>query len=354
MKLAQQDMSMASGQFESVMGEPSNERSGKAIGERQRAGLNATYHYVDHLATALRLCGKIIIDLIPHIYDTERVLKIMAVDGSQQTVQIDPNAPQAHQPVPALDDESIDPQHVSAILNPNVGEYDVIAEVGPAWSTKRQEAFNALSDIMSQNESLSPMLMDIWAKNSDFPEADILAQRFRNMLPPQATGQVNPQVTELQQHLSQQHAVMQQLSQENVQLKSKAATSELQKEIDWYKAETDRLKAVGTIDPAALMPVVRQLVSELLGTPINPIIAQHTAENAAMLGIDPAMQQQQDLQQQSQQHAQDMQQQAQSHAQQMVMAQQQHVQGLQQADQQHQQAMQQAAAQAAAQPATGD
>jgi hypothetical protein len=62
------------GQYQSDMGAPSNERSGAAINARQRQGDNATFHFLDHQAIAIRFTGKILIDLIPKIYDTERVL----------------------------------------------------------------------------------------------------------------------------------------------------------------------------------------------------------------------------------------------------------------------------------------
>jgi hypothetical protein len=46
------------------------------------------------------------------------------------------------------------------------------------------------------------------------------------------------------------------------------------------------MKAVGTIDPEAMKPVIRQLVSEALGTHINPLIHQHAVE-AAKLPLPP-------------------------------------------------------------------
>ena len=40
--------------------------------------------------------------------------------------------------------------------------------------------------------------------------------------------------------------------------------------IDDYNAETDRLKAVGGIDPMSLQIVVRQMVSDMLQTELHP------------------------------------------------------------------------------------
>ena len=76
MQIAGMEMKMASGQWQAQMGEPGNERSGAAINERQRQGDTATYHFVDNEATAIRRIGEILLDLIPHIYDVPRVIKI--------------------------------------------------------------------------------------------------------------------------------------------------------------------------------------------------------------------------------------------------------------------------------------
>jgi hypothetical protein len=84
---AAEDMRMVSGQYQAEMGAPSNETSGVAIERRQRQGDNATYHYIDHQAMAMRFLGKIIVDLIPKIYETKRILKIMAEDGSSTDVR---------------------------------------------------------------------------------------------------------------------------------------------------------------------------------------------------------------------------------------------------------------------------
>jgi hypothetical protein len=93
MKIAQMEMMMASGQYQSQFGENENAKSGIAIQTRQRQGDNATYHYIDHLAQAIEFTGRQLIDLIPKVYDTPRVIKIMAEDGTQTEVNLDPNGP---------------------------------------------------------------------------------------------------------------------------------------------------------------------------------------------------------------------------------------------------------------------
>jgi hypothetical protein len=99
MTLARQDLMDVTGQFQAELGMPSNERSGKAIDARQRQGDNATYHYIDNQAKGIRQIGRILIDLIPKVYNTTRVIRILAEDGSDSQVILTQGAPAAHQRV---------------------------------------------------------------------------------------------------------------------------------------------------------------------------------------------------------------------------------------------------------------
>ena len=309
LKISQAEMMMATGQYQAVMGEPSNEVSGKAINARQRQGDNATYHVIDRLAAAIRYTGRIILDLIPRVYDTERVLMIMGEDGSQTQVHLDPNAPQAHQttpdpnaPPPQLpmtgqaDPDAQRAAQVRTIFNPCVGRYDVVADVGPSYATKRQEAANAFTQIMANNPAAFQIVGDFWARNEDFPGADELAARLKQGLPQQyQAGAPDPKVLQLQQALQATQQNAQQTLQKadahvarlqgevvRLQEQLKDKTGDLvikgkQAETDAYDSETKRFQAVGQIDPMSLQIVVRQLVTDMLQTDILPHLRNHAA-----------------------------------------------------------------------------
>jgi hypothetical protein len=87
---AAEDIKSATGQYNASLGMTSNERSGKAILARQREGDIGTYHYVDNLARAIRHIGRQLVDLIPKIYDTERIARIIGEDGEPSTVKMNP------------------------------------------------------------------------------------------------------------------------------------------------------------------------------------------------------------------------------------------------------------------------
>jgi hypothetical protein len=249
-KMSETDLMMVTGQYQAQLGENENAKSGKAISERQAQGDNAGYHWNDGLSTMIRAIGKMLVDLIPKVYDTPRIIKIMAEDDTETEVHIDPQAKEAMQVK-----EMGEMVAIRSIFNPRVGTYDVEADLGPDYATRRQEAFNALTQMAAQNKELIAIAGDLIVKAADFPMADELAQRLKRMVPPQALGlapppQLQEQIAELQKQNSALHSVVAELTkkiaEDAIALKSKAE----QKDIDAYKAgvesyraETERMKA---------------------------------------------------------------------------------------------------------------
>lgn len=309
LQMARTDMMEVSGQYQAEMGAPGNEKSGVAIQQRQREGDTATYHYIDNQSKGIRQIGRIVLDLIPRIYDVARVIKIMAEDGTQSDVQLDPQAQAAHQHVmpsagPGQPPQPISPEQAdqaqndpnspdpTVIFNPCVGRYDVEADVGPAFSTQREEAFNAISQVIQANPDLVHVAGDLLFRSADFPLADELAERLKRGVPPQFLGGPSPQVQQLQQQLQQvtQHGqqVAQQADAQVAHLQAQIAMlTEQAKDktnrtsTDDYRAETDRLTAVTAADPTVGKVLVRSMLSQLLGMPALPTLQAHEAADAA-------------------------------------------------------------------------
>lgn len=286
MQVAQQELMLASGQYQAIMGAPSNETSGRAINARQRQGDNATYHFIDHQAVMIRFLGRIVLDLIPKVYDTARVLQAMGRDDKRFKVQVDPEAPEpaTMQADPA--DEDFDAETVAAVLNPAIGKYDVISDVGPSYATQRQEAFNAFSQILQQQNGAWQVVGDLWAESADFPGSEKLAERLRKMLPPAVKGGPPPEVMQMQQQLQAisqtANAAVEQLQAQLAEAEQKLKDQEADQARKDYEAETNRLRAIGGIDPEAMKPVIREMVSEMVGQAIVPLMAQHAAAERMM------------------------------------------------------------------------
>jgi Txe/YoeB family toxin of Txe-Axe toxin-antitoxin module len=285
MQIAETQLMMVSGQYQAQMGENENAKSGRAIQERQAQGDNATYHFNDGMATMIRFVGKMLIDLIPKVYDTKRVVKILAEDNSEEEVEVDPQAKQAY-----FKKQGQDTRNVQAIFNPNVGTYEVEADIGPDYATRRQEAYNALTQLMASNKDLLLWAGDLLMKVCDFPMADELAERLRRMVPPQALGEAPPaQIQEQMQHLSQQNQSLQNLvteltkkiAEDAIKIKSHAE----QKDIDVMDAESRRITAVSNAipevgkDDARLIAVIQKTLHEMQGSdPGADVVAANAPE----------------------------------------------------------------------------
>jgi hypothetical protein len=205
----------AMGMYNTSLGAPSSARSGKAIMAEKREGDTATFHYPDNMAKSIRHCGRIIIDLIPKIYDTKRIVRLLEEDGTEDYAMFDPSiqGPKIEQ---QLSDGTI-----RKIYNPTVGKYDVTISVGPSYTTKRQEGAEMMTQVMQGNPEMMNLLGDIYFRILDVPYGDKIADRFKTMLPPQVQqmesedkGQNSPEnmkiaIQTLEQKLQEAEAMMQ-------------------------------------------------------------------------------------------------------------------------------------------------
>lgn len=286
MQICQDQLMMTSGQYQSQFGQNENATSGKAINERQRQGDNATYHFIDNLAVGIRFTGKILIDLIPKIYDTERVIRILAKDGTESQIQVKPDAPDAYKQAPEQQDPNQlkaqkTQQSVAAIFNPNVGRYEVESDIGPGYATRRQEAFNAMTQIASQNPEFMKVGGDLLWKSADFPLSDELAERWSRIIPPNIKGDAPP--PEVQQMQGQ----MKQLQDAVAQLHQQLTDKEDDLQVKQYEAETKRLTALGNSDPQISVEQIQPLVMQIIGQMLRDGFGQEGQQQAPQGNLAP-------------------------------------------------------------------
>ena len=265
---ASEDIKAATGQYNASLGMTSNERSGRAILARQREGDVGTYHYVDNLARAIRHVGRQLVDLIPKIYDTQRIARVIGVDGESKMVRLDPNQPE---PVRKMVNEQ--GVVVAKIYNPGVGKYDVKVTTGPSYLTKRQESMDAMSQILQGNPNLWAAAGDLFVKNMDWPGAQEMAQRLKKMIDPKLLQEEDDPA--LQAANQQIQAMQQQMEQMYNMLQNVGKSMEAQKlRIDEYNAETKRIQAVQAgMTPDQVQDVVMQTLKDVM-TAGDMVVAQ--------------------------------------------------------------------------------
>ena len=194
--------------------------SGKALnGQQQQVDLT-NFDYYDNLTRSIAHVGKICLDLIPKIYDTERVMRIIGDDGKPELLTINQR------------------DSVGRVLNDiSVGQYDVVMETGPGYNSKRQEAVDNMLPLLSAAPELMQVAGDLVFRNMDWPGADIIADRLaaanpmaqiddKSKVPPQVQMQLamsQKKIQELTQALQTQQMLIKQ-RQDVEQVKQEAET----------------------------------------------------------------------------------------------------------------------------------
>jgi hypothetical protein len=261
---AGEDIKSTTGQYDSSIGATSNERTGRAILARERQGDTSTYHYVDNLARAIKYVARQLVDLIPKIYDTQRVARIINVEGEVDMARINPAQPEAVRRV--VNDQGIE---IMKIYNPNVGTYDVHVSSGPSYMTRKQEAMDTMGQILQTNPALWGVAGDLFVKNMDWPGAETMAKRFEKMLDPKVLENTDesPEAQMMRQQIVQMSQMMEQTQQ---QIQAVMQSYEMQKlkideqnaQIKAYDAETKRLSAMQSgLTPEQVQDIVQGTIA---------------------------------------------------------------------------------------------
>lgn len=182
-QMLQDDMKAATGQYDASLGNRSNETSGVAIGQRQQQSDNATYHFTDNLEHSLEHLGRVLLDMIPKVYDTQRTMRIRAGDDTEKTVTIN---------------------------QPTVGDYvhndvagmsfsNVRVVLGPSFASKRREAQETLLGLMQAVPGIAQVGGDIIVRQFDFDGAEELAERLKKAVPANLLSEEEQQAAQANQ-----------------------------------------------------------------------------------------------------------------------------------------------------------
>ena len=266
---AADDIKGTTGQYDASLGMAGNERSGKAILAREKQGDVGTYHYVDNLARAIRHITRQIVDMIPKIYDTQRIARIIGVDGEVSMVKFNPSQPE---PVKEVRDQN--GGMIEKVYNPSVGTYDVMVTTGPGYMTKRQEALDAMSQILQTNPQLWSVAGDLFIKNMDWPGAQEMAARFKKILDPKvlSEGDQSPEMAAASQQMEAMTQEMNRMTDiiQNVQdsvAQREVDIKEYKAQVDAYDAETKRISAVqNSMSPEQIQDIVMGTIAAAMDT----------------------------------------------------------------------------------------
>uniref|UniRef100_A0A6M3K7T7 Putative P22-like portal protein n=1 Tax=viral metagenome TaxID=1070528 RepID=A0A6M3K7T7_9ZZZZ len=185
------DIMSAMNIYRESLGDESQAKSGTAINARQRQGNTGSYSYTDSFHVALTYSSKILIDLAPYVYDTERITRIRGEDDVERDVAIN-----AREGAPILQGANQDFMVKSGngyINDLSVGKYDVVATIGPSHATQRMETFDLIARLINSVPQFGLALGDILFKNMDVSGAEEAVKRLARMVPPEIMSDNPPE-----------------------------------------------------------------------------------------------------------------------------------------------------------------
>ena len=165
--LASEDLKATTGIYDASLGARSNETSGRAIMARQKEADVGTYAFIDNLLAAVEETGRILVDMIPKIYDTERQVRVLGKKNEAAIVQVN-----------------------TGPIDLKRGRYDVRVTTGPSYTSQRQETAQGIIDMLQAAPMLGPILLPRLAELMDWPDAEEVSQEIRQMF--QGQGQAPP------------------------------------------------------------------------------------------------------------------------------------------------------------------
>jgi hypothetical protein len=301
---ADSDLKAVTGFHDPSLGNLSaNERSGKAILALQKQGDMANSHFLDNLGRSIRYTGRILLDLIPHIYDTPRIMRIIGDDQKERTVMVGANADQ----LPSQDQK---PAWVDNIYDLSIGKYDVALSVGPSFQARRQEVQEMTQKLVEAYPDMMPVVGDILIANSEIPVAKEMSKRLKywaisqgvlspdladtgEQVPPGAAAKMQALQKQLEETQQQAQAMQQQIQTDTVKAQATAQVKQLDIEAKERIAQLEsqvkllvaQMQVTGEEATTGTTNATKMEIAEL-GAKVDLIVAALQADTARQVAKD--------------------------------------------------------------------
>lgn len=288
-----EDLKATTGIYDASLGNRSNENSGVAIQRRNMQAQTNNFHYVDNLSRALRHLGRILVDLIPKIYDTARTVRIIGEDGEATMIKIN---------------EIFQKNGEEVIHNLGLGKYDVTVSTGPSYASKRQEAVASMLDMTKAYPKVAEVASDLMVRNMDWPGAQEIAERLKKTLPPgiaeEKEGDKKPIPPEIQNQMQQMSQLIEQLTgklnEATDERDRKMIEIESRERIEMAKLETQATIELAKLQSGEALKLLHHQISELdartqmlrMNQPIETEQVQENPDAGQDMAMAPDQQQQ--------------------------------------------------------------
>ena len=161
-----EDFREVTGVYPNSVGGASGEVSGSAISNRIAQGQISNSHFRDNMEKSLLHAGRIIVDMIPKIYNTQRTIEIIGAANETELVRINEAQVQGQ------------PDHFLTM-----GSYSVEISAGQDYKNRREEVAKTLIDMSKVWPKILEIAGDIVVKNLEIPQSEEIAERVRKIMP---------------------------------------------------------------------------------------------------------------------------------------------------------------------------
>ena len=239
---AELDIQSILGFYEANRGASGQELSGTALQERQRTGNMSVAVFFDNLNRGIEQTGRVIMSMIPHIYDTERHMSLSNSSGESRDVTINERLP-------------------GGITKNDMtkGSYDVVLDAGPSFAVQRDQSLKILMQLVSVNPQVFPLTADLIAENIQIENTPRLVERLRTLVPPDILAKEAGQEPPPQQPDPQAIMMEKEMQLKEAELKNKEKKLQIDEEeleIKRRQQEIDAAKAMADIERIQTQEIV--------------------------------------------------------------------------------------------------
>jgi len=237
----------AAGMFAANMGDNPGLQSGVAIQQLQNKGDNGTFKFNKALQVAIAATGKLLVDAIPKVYETERAVRVLYEDESYD--------------VTTLNQQVIDVQtgQIVTLHDLNQGKYDVVCKAGPSFKNRQQETLEVIIEMAKVDPSIMQIAGDIMMQNVNSPGADQIAERKREQM--MKAGMIPlSQLTDEERQQMQQQAQTQGQQPDPASILAQAEMTKAQAEM--MRAQIEQAKAQAELSKLQLEAQKLQITAQ--------------------------------------------------------------------------------------------
>lgn len=240
-QLAIEDLYTSTGLYPARMGNNGDEASGKAIDARTRQGSYSTFVFFNSINRAIATGGEIVNEMIPRVYDSERVMTLMMPDEGIKNITIN---------------RQLDEYGEKIENDIRKGTYEVRLKPGPSFEGQKEQALQSLREILQADPSSFNLIADLYAENLPLPNTIEIKNRLKTLVSPQIieagkTGQMpeqqgpSPEQEALQAQVNYQQAQIQ-IKQQELALREKEMQTEIA--IERMKLEITQMEVAAKIE----------------------------------------------------------------------------------------------------------